>query len=155
MSVWSPKLNKSFTDGSIKVPIQTQRGRSRTVLGAVGGNYTQGLVHWAYAVADSTNTQDVFNFLSGMLDQAHFPSHRITIVLDRHSSHRSALVRSLQQDRGVELIYTPVSSCALNNVENVWALFKKKWQRLMASSPLALDFNRLDQLVADTAGQLG
>ena len=70
MSVWSPKLNKSFTDGSTKVPIQTQRGRSRTVLGAVGGNFAQGLVHWDYAVADSTNTQDVFNFLSGMLDQA-------------------------------------------------------------------------------------
>ena len=68
--MWSPKLNKCFTDGSIKIPLQSRRGRSRTVDGAVGGDYNQGLVHWAYATADSTNTDGVFTFLNELLDQA-------------------------------------------------------------------------------------
>ena len=125
------------------------------MIGAVGGDYNLGLVHWVYSVVDATNTDAVYAFLTELLNEAQFPSNRITIVLDRHSSHRSGLVRSLQADRGVQLIYTPVNSCALNNVEHCWAVFKRKWQRFIASLPLHFDMALLDQLVSDIAGQVG
>ena len=70
VSVWAPKLTKCFTDGSIRLPVQSRRGRSRTVIGAVGGDYNLGLVHWCYTVADSTNTEDVQNFITELVNDA-------------------------------------------------------------------------------------
>ena len=70
VSVWSPKLTKCFTDGSIKLPLQSKRGRSRTIIGAVGGDYQLGLVHWIYTTAESTNTEAVYAFLTELLNEA-------------------------------------------------------------------------------------
>ena len=70
MSVWSPKLSKCFTDGSIRLPLQSSRGRSRTIIGAVGGDHGIGLVHWIYTVVNSTNTEDVYAFITELLEEA-------------------------------------------------------------------------------------
>ena len=54
----------------ITVPLQNSRGRSRTIIGAVGVVDEQ--VHFYYNIADTTNTVSVVEFFEKMKREATF-----------------------------------------------------------------------------------
>ena len=64
-SLWSPLLNKTWTDNRITLPYQSQRGHSRTIYGAVGG--TAADLRWLFSIAHSTNQYNTENFLKQLI----------------------------------------------------------------------------------------
>ena len=130
-TIWATK-RKSWTDKiyPVTLPYQNNRSKSRTILGAVGGDKHG--IQFHYLVADRTNKESVIAFLTKLISETHFDASRLIVVTDNHSSHRSKLVKKWLSDNNVTMIYLPVYSSVLSPVERVWSVFKSKWAKALS-----------------------
>ena len=126
----------------VTVPLQNSRGRSRTIIGAVG--VVDGQCHFFYDLAESTNQEAVVGFFEKMKREATFDISTITVVTDNHSSHKSRLVRNWFASNQVPLMFLPVYSSTLSPVERVWAIFKSRWAKELCKVQVRYDVSRMD-----------
>lgn len=101
-------------------------------MGAIGGDPDHGPVKWIFGIAPKTNKEYVCIYLDKLFYRAEVPLYRMAIVMDNHASHTSYEVYNKCYNLGVEIIYMPKYSCALNNVERVWSYVKKAWASRIA-----------------------
>ena len=55
------------------------------------------------------------------------------VVLDRASWHRSPSVKNYLENQGIGVLYLPSGSSAISPIETVWAIFKVRWRKYLAS----------------------
>ena len=145
-----PLLKRTWSDSTVTLPLQNQRGRSRTVYGAVGGDRLR--VRWIYAVTNRTNQTDTVNFLREIIFHSGVPARRLAIVLDNHSART---VARFAASCNLRLIFTPPYSCSLNICEHVWSAFKRAWARRLATVTRQLTAREMELLVMQTNDRIG
>ena len=70
LALWSPILRKTWSDGRIKLPLQTHRGENRTILGAVGGDPARNKVRFIHQVSRATNNDTVAEYMRDFYPKA-------------------------------------------------------------------------------------
>ena len=126
----------------VTLPYQNTRGRSRTIIGALG--LVDGTVHFFYIVADRTSQDTVVDFFEAMKSQAPFSIADVTVVTDNHSAHRSRTVKEWLLRHHVQMRYLPAYSSVLSPVERVWSIFKGRWAKELSKVKVAYDVTRID-----------
>lgn len=89
----------------------------------------------AYKIYDTTTKENVQKFMRYLSQQA-TPGRRTLVVLDLHPAHwhlykSDESIRSILQERDINLLFLPPSSSAMNPIEHVWAVFKREWSKVL------------------------
>jgi len=119
----------------VKLPLQAKRGKSWTILGALGGSAHKFL----WTVADQTTTWNVLAFLRHFVREVGVPLHRVCLLTDNASAHHSLAVREFCAHQGLELVHLPAYSSALSPIERLWSQVKASWVRQMSQLAEPLD----------------
>ena len=122
LSLWSSLKRKTWTDGSITLPMPKTAFQCRTVIGVIGGD-DLGL-DFFYRVIPNSKKEYIWTFLVRFIHHCNVPRKNILLVLDNHGSHKSHMVTEFLQDQGVEYLYLPPYSSTLNPIERVWSCWK-------------------------------
>ena len=141
-SAWDTQRKTwSKNEYSVTLPIQASRGRSITIMGAIGGSPIQ----WIYDTATRTNTDEVMRFFIQMFAQLR-RTHDLkecVIVMDNHSVHRSKLMTEFFRNSGVIILFLPAYSSCLSPVEHMWASFKILWRREISKVKTKYNFDTM------------
>lgn len=110
----------------IMLNYQNTRGRSRTIIGAVGGHGED--INFHFDVVNATNKEIVVNYLDKLVKETSLWRDRvprtredIVICMDNHSAHHSKLVKQWASDNRIALMFLPPYSSTLSPVERVWS----------------------------------
>lgn len=89
---WATRV-KTFSkfDEPVTLAYQDSRGKSRTIIGAVGGYNEE--IDFHFDVVDSTNKEIVVAFLERLMEEIPYDRREVIIVLDNHSSHKSKVAK--------------------------------------------------------------
>lgn len=124
-NVWQiPSKMWRYSDDQ-DVPIQSKRGSSFTVIGAI--DEFVGLRY--YTVIKGSNNKEIFTEFMKNLN-ATLENRTAYIVLDNLPIHHSRVVKeAVQKMSNLQFIWLPPYSCSLNPIEKLWNLVKNKWRR--------------------------
>ena len=125
----------------LTVPYQDNRGRGRTLIGAIGGDP----FHCIYTVADKTNTECVLAFLNHFITKVRHPLNKIDIYTDNHSAHHSKKVTARLAELGLRMKFIPPYSSTLNPIEHWWSLCKREWRKWMSKVQVAYDNTNIER----------
>ena len=101
------------------------------------GEELQGL---HYYIVDNTNTENVLDFFKALFEGGSVPLANLSktaIVMDNHSAHTTPPVTNYLRGLGITPLFIPPVSSPLNPIEEVWALFKRRWRRRLVERPPA------------------
>lgn len=136
LSVWNPIKRRTWTDGSISLPMQSYRGANRTVLGAlfdVDGTGRPGLF---CTVAGRTNKESFLDFLQKLLSYLRLhkiDTDNVVLLADNHSAHRAKIVKEYLREQQVTLHFISSYSSPFNVIEHVWSALKSRFAKDLAS----------------------
>ncbi len=141
--MWNPLKRRTWTNGQIRLPLQSTRGSGRTVIGAVGGTASQ--VHWVSSVIRRTNQYEVKEFIEKLISTVPCRTNSILLVMDQHSSHRAKLVTDYLATLNMQTLLTPPYSSPFNVCEHVWAIFKQRFAKEISRITVQYDFANLER----------
>jgi transposase len=104
------------------------RGRGATLVGAISEK--QGLVHYSI-LQESNNAVTFSNFISELVRKIKGEAY---VYMDNLSVHNAKAVKDHFNER-IQQRFLPPYSCALNPIERLWGLTKKRWKKLMVEQP--------------------
>ena len=86
VNMWLTKRKTwSYQCDPLVLPLQPDRGNSRTIIGAIGGDPFK--CHTK--IFNKTDTQNVICFLKGLIETEKHDLRDVIIVTDNHSAHHS------------------------------------------------------------------
>ena len=116
------------TDNPYSLNLTPQRGSGITVLGGIS-NFNKKLI---WVTASGSNKKSTKTMLIQIVKASQKNTNTV-IVLDNASWHRGKAIKDYLAGKGVTLMFLPSGSSALSPVETVWAQWKQKWRKHLAT----------------------
>ena len=158
LNLWSCLKKSTWTDNrNVTMPLQPTAGKSKTIIGAIGAFLYNKPYRFCFIfdIIDKTNGETVKGFLQLLLNQLPVHTGQITLYLDQSSVHQCNKIKDFGDEYGLELILTPRYSCALNPIEHVWALIKRRWATRMAATSHNVKDENMKANIAAVCDEVG
>ena len=139
LHTWMPK------DRSIKLRLAEQRESGVTVFGCCITN-SERFLHRIYQNGTTKeNTLDFLTHVKTTLGDESFAN--MVVVLDRHPSHKSNMVKEFLQESGATMLMLPAASSPLNNVEISWSILKRHYEQELFKNNGMMKRNQLESTI--------
>jgi len=117
------KVSKCWLRPGMKLSMLKNRGPSITVIGAI--SQERGLVH--LDVFEENNNAKLFqHFLIGLREKC--KGMKVAVVQDNLRIHHAKLLEGTYNDE-FQKLPLPTYSSALNPIESLWSLAKRRWSQ--------------------------
>ena len=143
---WQPR------DCRVTLPMQPSRGKGFTVLGGVSEIIEKGAF---FTFARTTNQESFLQFLDGLKHSLTLPPwKKAYLVLDNHSAHSTASVRT-KLAQHFHPLYLPPNTSFLNPAEFLWKLLKHGYKKAVLQK--SLDREKISEAMAKEilTGEIG